>query len=107
MVRSANSMAKIAASNPFPTKGADPKKLYVGFLASRPAAPAVRALEGVEFGRDEFALRGTELYLRYADGYGTSKMGAAVFERLLRTPITARNWNVVTALATLAAEAGR
>ena len=93
----------VAGSNPFGAH--DPKQLHVAFLKSKPAAAAARALGDTDFGRDEFVLRGAELYLRYPDGYGRSKMTAAVFERELRVPMTVRNWNVTTKLAELAASA--
>jgi uncharacterized protein (DUF1697 family) len=104
IVRTARELAKITKSNPFLGRDTDPATLHVGFLKSRPTAAAARALAGADFGRDEFVLRAAELYLRYPDGYGRSKMTAAFFERTLRTPITVRNWRVVTKLAELAAD---
>jgi uncharacterized protein (DUF1697 family) len=103
IVRTASELAKVSKNNPFLVSGSDPATLHVAFLKSRPTAAAARALTGADFGRDEFLLRAAELYLRFPDGYGRSKMTAAFFERALRVPITVRNWNVVTKLAELAA----
>jgi uncharacterized protein (DUF1697 family) len=101
IVRKPSDLAKVANSNPFPGRGADPATLHVGFLKEKPAAAAARALTGTDFGDDELVLRGAELYLRYPGGYGRSKMTGAVFERVLRTPVTVRNWKVVNKLVEL------
>jgi uncharacterized protein (DUF1697 family) len=101
IVRKASDLTKIAKNNPFLGRGADPATLHVGFLKKKPAAAAARALAGTDFGSDELVLRGAELYLRYPGGYGRSKMTGAVFERVLRTPVTVRNWKVVTKLVEL------
>ena len=104
IVRSESELTKIARQHPLLDPKIDPAYLHVAFLKQRPSAAAVRALSGVEFGRDEFLLRGSEIYLRYPDGSGRSKMSAAFFEKKLGTPATARNWKVVTALAELVAK---
>ena len=49
--------------------------------------------------------KGRHLYLYYPDGMGTSKLTNAVIERVLGTRGTARNWNTVMKLASLAGEA--
>jgi uncharacterized protein (DUF1697 family) len=104
MVRSAAQLAKLLEDNPLLGRGADTKPLAIGFLKAKPPAAAARKVADADFGRDEFELRGTELYLRYPDGLGRSKMSSAFFERTLDTPITVRNWSVVTKLVQLARE---
>jgi uncharacterized protein (DUF1697 family) len=101
VVRKASDLAKVVKNNPFLGRGADPATLHVGFLKEKPTAAAARALTGKDFGDDELVLRGAELYLRYPGGYGRSKMTGAVFERVLRTPVTVRNWKVVNKLVEL------
>jgi uncharacterized protein (DUF1697 family) len=104
IVRSAAELAKIVANNPLFDPKLDPKFLHVAFLKQKPSATAARGVKDAAFGRDEFVLRGAELYFRYPDGSGQSKMSAAFFEKKLGTPATARNWRVVCALAELAAD---
>src|SRR4051812_43577890 len=104
IVRSASQLARIVAKNPLFDAKLDPKFMHVAFLKQKPGVGVARAVKDVAFGRDEFVLQGAELYFRYPDGSGQSKMSAAYFEKKLGTPATARNWRVVTALATLAAE---
>jgi uncharacterized protein (DUF1697 family) len=102
MVRTAVQLERVLESNPL--VGRDATGLAYGFLKSRPPAAAARALDGADFGPDVFALRGAEVYLHYPSGMGRSKMTGAWFERMLKTPMTVRNHNVVTRLAQLARE---
>jgi uncharacterized protein (DUF1697 family) len=50
---------------------------------------------------DRFAVSGTEVYLRYPNGSGRSKLSLDYFERKLEVSGTARNWNTVTRLSEL------
>jgi uncharacterized protein (DUF1697 family) len=102
MARSASELKKILGANPFKKPGIDMKSLHVGFLKARPTAAAARALADLTFGSDEHALGGTELYLRYPNGVGRTKMTPSRLERALGTPATVRNWAVVTKLRELA-----
>jgi uncharacterized protein (DUF1697 family) len=104
IVRTAAKVRRLVEANPFLAKGADPPTLYVGFLKVRPAAANARRLEGIDFGDDELVLKGTDVYLRFAHGFGRSKLGGPMLERTLGVPLTVRNWNVVTTLADLAAK---
>ena len=64
--------------------------MHVAFLKQKPTAVAARSVKDVAFGRDEFVLQGAELYFRYPDGSGQSKMAASFFEKKLGTPATVR-----------------
>jgi uncharacterized protein (DUF1697 family) len=106
-VRSVSQMAAVTRSNPLAGGGRDPGELHVAFLTGKPAAGAVRKLADLDFGREKFDLRGTEIYLRYPDGLGRAKMNPAAFERVLGTPATVRSWKVVNKLAELAKNRAR
>jgi uncharacterized protein (DUF1697 family) len=106
MVRTAAELTKITRANPWQRSRAGPAAVHVAFLASKPPAAGVRTLAGTDFGRDEFVLRGTEIYLRYATGATQgSKMSAGYFERALGVRATQRTWKVVTKLQELATTA--
>ena len=107
MVRTADQLAKIIRANPLARGRNGAERLHVAFLKRRPAAAAKRALAGRTFGNDEFAIRGTEIYLWYPNGVAGSKMNTAVFEGALGTPGTVRTWNVVTRLNELATDVSR
>jgi uncharacterized protein (DUF1697 family) len=101
MVRTGDALAKVAGSNPLAKKGADAAGLHVAFLKRAPSASAKRALTSRVFGRDQFAIRGSEIFLRYPHGVAGSTMNTGVFEKALGTRGTVRTWKVVTRLAEL------
>jgi uncharacterized protein (DUF1697 family) len=98
IARRASDLAAIARAHPLADKRADPKALHVGFLKQRAKASAT-----FDFTPDRAELQGAEVYLRYANGQGRSKMTGNALERVLGVPLTVRGWNVVTKLSELAA----
>ncbi len=101
IVRSGAELATIVRTNPF-LPGADPATLYVIFLATKPEAASLTRLDPTLVAPDEFSVVGREIYARYPNGYGRSKMTSTFFENRLRLRGTARNWKTVTTLAELA-----
>ncbi len=101
IVRTNAELAAIVRKNPF-LPGADPATLYVIFLASPPEAAALTRLDPKLVAPDEFRVIGREVYARYPNGYGRSKMTNTFFENRLRLRGTARNWKTVTKLLELA-----
>lgn len=97
MLRTRRELKQVAGANPFLKKdGAGPTALHVLFLAGRPAASAVRALDVDRSPSDEFAVKGREIFLWYPKGSGRSKLTLGYFEKTLGVKGTARNWNTVT-----------
>jgi uncharacterized protein (DUF1697 family) len=105
VLRTAEELATAVRKNPF-LPGADPATLYLIFLNDVPDRQAVAGLEARKFEPDQFRLVGREVYARYANGYGRSKMTNSYFEKALGVRGTARNWNTVTKLLQLAQAAG-
>jgi uncharacterized protein (DUF1697 family) len=102
ILRSAAELGELAGKNPFPKMAKDdPAHLVVNFLAGTPTAEDKTALSMKWDGPETWKLVGSDLFICYRAGIGPSKL-----KLKLRTPATARNWKVVTALAQLAAEAG-
>ena len=99
LVRSASELAALVDGDPF----GDPEKTHVTFLAEKPAAARVSALDPDRSPPDEFRVIGREVYLRCPNGYGRSKLSNAYFEKQLDVAATTRNWRTVTKLAGLAA----
>ena len=95
MVRTAAEMAAVRDANPFPSAPAN--RTVAIFLDARP--PADAADKAVGRADEQIALGARELYVRYGDGMGQSK---------LRSPAaaagTARNMNTVAKLAAMAAD---
>ena len=90
--------AAIAAS-PFASRGLNPGKLLVTFLAAEPASgtqAALLQLLKLKSYPEEVHLQSREIYIYFPDGAGKSKLPWAKIAELLKTTGTARNWNSVT-----------
>jgi len=102
VLRTKAELRRVVKDNPFAR--ADLKTVHVGFMASKPSAATVRDLDGVhadQFAPDEFAIKGTNLYLHLPNGMGRSKL-PPYLDRKLKVPTTVRNWNTVLKLMELA-----
>src|SRR4051812_49330462 len=99
VLRTRAQLDKTMKANPFPD--ADLKTVHVGFMASKPAAAAIRGLDADQFAPEEFAIKGSDLYLRLPNGMGRTKL-PAYLDRKLKVPTTVRNWNTVCKLLELA-----
>jgi uncharacterized protein (DUF1697 family) len=97
-IRSPSQLAAIGGYRAFPREAAG-TSLHVGFLSARPAADAVRALESLRTGTDDFRVREREVYWRIHGGFSDSKFSGAKLEKLLDVQATFRNLNTVTKLA--------
>jgi uncharacterized protein (DUF1697 family) len=90
--------------NPFPREAqSDPGHLLATFLKRAPTTGQVAALESAIRGPERIRAIGRQLYVVYPDGVGKSKLTHAMIEKHLGTSATARNWNTVLKLQTLAA----
>lgn len=88
----------IANANPYPE--AEGKILHVWFLAGIHKFNAERA-DSLAVPSERYHVTGEAIYLYAPDGIGRSKLAAAM-EKIAGVPATARNWNTVTKLLTLA-----
>ena len=102
LVRSATEWDEVIGNNPFPKAAALPKTLHAFALDGQPDKARVEGLKARDFGSEEWAIVGDALYLHTPAGFGKSKLGNSI-ERLLKVPMTGRNWNTVLALKELAA----
>ncbi|HVY20779.1 MAG TPA: DUF1697 domain-containing protein [Bauldia sp.] len=104
MVRTADEIANVMKRNPFEEAAKlEPNRLLVSFFADPPGKDAATRLAAVKVNKEKLHLSGRELYVHYAEGgMGTSKVTNVVLERALGVPATARNWNTIGKLLTLA-----
>lgn len=95
-VRSAAHMAALVDANPFPDMARDdPAHLVAMVMREAPTADQLAALRAAIIGPEQVQAIGSDVYLRYPDNIGDSKLTSAVIERRLASPGTARNWNTV------------
>jgi uncharacterized protein (DUF1697 family) len=95
-VRSRAEWKRLIADNPFPEAATDGKRLHTALLDGAPAKDAIPALEALA-ATERIRLAKGVLYLHTPDGLGRSKLAAAM-DRILRVPVTVRNWNTVLKL---------
>ena len=98
MVRTAGELAGLVAANPLPAAVSEPARLHVAFLAGGADPGRIAAMDLSRFAPDEVRAGERALYLWYPNGAGRSKLTTAVLEQRVGGPVTARNWNTVTAL---------
>lgn len=98
--RTAAEVRKALDVHPFTVD--EPKYSYVTFLAAEPTAEAIAKAETFETGADQWAVIGTEMHIKYANGAGRPEMKSDSIGRALKVPGTARNLNTVKKLIELA-----
>jgi len=103
VLRTPDELRRLFSRHPFGNNGSTS---FVSFLAAKPTPAAVRALAALDFAPDEAKVAGSDVYLRYPNGFSGAKLTNAALERALGVPGTARNWRTVTKLAELAKELG-
>ena len=97
-LRARADLVRLAGVNPFLDIEADHAKLHVVFLAATPTSEAIGLLDPSRFAPDVFAVVGREMFIRYPNGAGQSRLTLDYIERRLGTHGTARNWNTVNHL---------
>lgn len=104
ILRTPGEMKKVMAANPFAGRNLEAAKILVTFLAGDPAAAVQAALAAFDKYPEEVHLKGRELYIYFPNGAGRSKLPWSQVERQLGITGTARNWNSVKQLFTIAEE---
>jgi len=98
--RSSGELTEALAAYPFESH--EPKFAHIVFLTAEPTADAIASARSIDAGDDEWAVRGRELFLRYARGAGTAHPGTTKAAKMLGVPGTARNLTTVQKLIDLA-----
>jgi uncharacterized protein (DUF1697 family) len=101
LILECQAIQRAITANPFPQAAADPKKVYLGFLAATPEHPELEKLEALRNDSEDFRLLDKVFYLYAPEGIGRSKL-AANTEKLLGVAMTNRNWKTVGAIRDIA-----
>lgn len=99
--RTAAELRQLAKDNPYLRTEKDSTRLHVAFLAAKPTASQVAALDPDRSPPDEFTVSGREVYLRLPNGVGKTKLTNAYLDSKLGTTSTLRNWRTVLKLVEL------
>ena len=101
VLRSSAELRRITKANPFLRRGIDESHLHVAFLSGRPAAARGAGLDPAHSPPDEFAIQGSEIYLRCPNGLARTRLTNQYFDSRLGTTSTVRNWRTVLKLLEL------
>src|ERR1700722_6331737 len=105
LVRTQEEWKRIVANNPFQEQAKrDPAHLVVTFLKRAPNTKQIAVLQSTLTGPEEFSADGRQAYIVYPAGIGRSRLTNAFVEKKLGIRGTARNWNTVLKLASLAGD---
>jgi uncharacterized protein (DUF1697 family) len=101
ILRTAQQLRDVVSNNPFSQVRGAEERLHVMFLADRPSAQQVAALDPDRSAPDAFVVQGQEIYLHLPNGSARSKLTNAWFDSKLTTTSTLRNWRTVTRLVAM------
>jgi uncharacterized protein (DUF1697 family) len=102
LVRTRDELAATIEGNPFPGAEANASHFIVMFLSETPEKKRLESFDAAAYRPDEFLVVGREIYARFPNGMGRSKLAVALGGSRLGVVVTARNWNTVTKLLELA-----
>lgn len=105
VVRTAEAWHGLVETNPFPDASrAEPNRVALVLSKSPPLPGAVPGLRERAADGERVERAGDALWVHFPGGAGRSRLSPSVMERLVGSPVTARNWRTVTKLAELARE---
>ncbi len=99
VVKTADEIGEVIKNNPLiKQKDIDLSKLHVTFLWSAPEKSALKMLDAISAAPDQFHCSEQAIYLHCPNGYGATKLGNNVLEKMLKVGTTTRNWRTVNQL---------
>jgi uncharacterized protein (DUF1697 family) len=99
IVRTAADWPVYIQSNPFPDESdREPNLVLLALSKSPPHQDAAPLLQDRAANGERIVQAGDALWIHYPDGVGRSKLSPALFDRLVGSPVTARNWRTVLRL---------
>jgi uncharacterized protein (DUF1697 family) len=103
LVRSAAEWGDYVRGNPFPeVSESEPNRVMLLISKARPHADAVEELRKRAADGERIERVGDTLWIHFAGGAGQSRLSPALFDRLVGSVITTRNWRTVVKLEEMA-----
>jgi len=100
ILRTPEEIAAAIGNNPFRNPdGSVKENIYVTFLENEPLSELSTAINITAYLPDRFIIKGKEIYIDCAGGYGTTKLSNNFFENKLKVRATTRNWKTVKVLS--------
>jgi uncharacterized protein (DUF1697 family) len=99
LVRSGPDWSALVASNPFEEAARlEPNRLMLCPSKQPPNPDSEQALQARARDGEQVRLVGQALWIHYPEGFGTSKLSPSLINRLVGSPVTARNWRTAVTL---------
>ena len=103
IVRAAADWPAYVRGNPYPDESeGEPNRVMLALAKAPPKPDALENLRRRADSGERIAQVGDALWLHYKDGIGKSKLTPVLLDRLVGSPVTARNWRTVLKLHEMA-----
>ena len=105
VVRKGSEWRRYAEGSPFPEAEQDRAKLlHLGLANKTSRSDAAQVLAPYCKAGEQIVVNGDALWIDYPVGIARTKLTPAVLDRAVGSPVTARNWKSVQAIAALVAD---
>lgn len=106
IVRRASDWPAYLKGNPFPEASAsEPNAVMLALSKSKPKAGALEGLRERAVNGERLERSGDALWIHFQNGVAKSKLAPRLFDRLVGSPVTTRNWRTVVKLGEMTKEA--
>ena len=106
IVRRASEWPAYIKGNPFPEASmTEPNAVMLALSKKKPNAEALTGLRERAVRGEKLELVGDALWIHFKDGVANSKLAPGLFDRLVGSPVTTRNWRTVVKLGEMTKEA--
>jgi uncharacterized protein (DUF1697 family) len=103
MVRTLDDLKNILTANPFLSEDRfDPSKMAAILLYEKPTEGQIQKVINISYPPDRFVISGKEIFVYCPNGFGRTKLYTNFFEKKMGVKGTARNWNTITTILSLA-----
>lgn len=99
VVRTADQIRSVLASDPLGHAADDPARYLVNFLSPRPSPDAVEGLLAEDHSPEVLVVEGSEAYVWTPEGVRAMRLSYTYLEKRLGVVVTARNWNTLGKIA--------
>lgn len=107
VVRAAADWPAYLKGNPYPEASeSEPNHVMLALSKSPPSPDAAVKLRDRALGGERIVQVGDAIWIHYGLGVARSKLSPALFDRLVGSPVTARNWRTVLKLHEMACGTG-
>jgi len=105
IVRRASEWPAYMKGNPFPEASkTEPNAVMLALSKRKPNDGALEALRERAVNGERLAREGDALWIHFKEGVAKSKLAPGLFDRLVGSPVTTRNWRTVVKLGEMTKE---